>query len=65
MMQRLSAKLRAWGEALAGIDDPLGEYLLSLDERVRRLERDIQQLSKRPSVNATAAGATKTTLAGE
>lgn len=38
MLQRLLARWRPWAEALAGMDDPQGEYLLSLEERVRRLE---------------------------
>ncbi len=38
MLQRLLARWRPWAEALAGIDDPQGEFLLGLEERVRRLE---------------------------
>jgi hypothetical protein len=38
MLQQLLARWRPWAEALAGMDDPQGEYLLALDERVRRLE---------------------------
>lgn len=44
MLQRLMAKWRLWEEALAGMDDPQGEYLLNLDERVRRLEAKVEQL---------------------
>lgn len=59
MMQRLSEKLRLWGDALAGMDDPLGEYLLNLEERVRRLECEMEQLPKLPTSNAAAAGMSK------
>jgi hypothetical protein len=59
MMRRLSEKLRLWGDALAGMDDPLGEYLLNLEERVRRLECEMEQLPKLPTSNAAAAGMSK------
>ena len=38
MLERLLARWRVWEQALAGMDDPQGEYLLYLEERVRRLE---------------------------
>lgn len=41
------ARWRIWKEALAEMDDPEGKYLLALDERVRRLEDEVQQLRKR------------------
>lgn len=62
MMQRLTAKLGLWAEALAGMDDPQGEYLLNLEERFRRLEGEVEQLRKPPSTNAAALGTLKTTL---
>lgn len=37
MLDRLVARLRDWGDALAGIDDPKGEYLLNLEQRIGRL----------------------------
>jgi hypothetical protein len=46
MLQRLLARWRIWKEALAGMDDPEGTYLLALDERVRRLEDEVQRLRK-------------------
>lgn len=55
MMQQLSAKLRLWGEALTGIDDPPGEYLLNLEERVRRLEGEVEQLRKPHLANSSSA----------
>lgn len=44
MLQRLLARWRPWGEALAGMDDPIGEYLLSLEGRIRRLEGQVARL---------------------
>ena len=46
MLQQLLARWRPWAEALAGMDDPQGEYLLALDERVRRLEDVVVNLRK-------------------
>ena len=63
MLQRLMAKWRLWEEALAGMDDPRGEYLLNLDERVRRLEAEVEQL-RRP-LPAVAAAAVMPTSAPE
>ena len=54
MLQRLSGKWRLWGEALAGMDDPLGEYLLELEERLGRLEGEMEQLRQPLSANPTA-----------
>lgn len=59
MLQRLMAKWQLWQEALAGMDDPLGEHLLNLDERVRRLEAKVEQLP-RPLPADTAAAVTPT-----
>jgi hypothetical protein len=44
MLQRLIEKLRPWGEALAGLDDPRGEYLLGVENRIRRLEGEVKSL---------------------
>jgi hypothetical protein len=55
MLQRLLARWRLWEEALAGMDDPQGEYLLSLEERVRRLEGDVENLRSPLSTDAGAA----------
>lgn len=62
MMQRLSAKLRLWGDALAGMDDPLGEYLFSLEERVRWLEGELEQLRRPRSANAATAETMSSTV---
>jgi hypothetical protein len=55
MLQRLMAKWRLWEEALAGMDDPQGEYLLNLDERVRRLETKVEHLRRPLPADAAAA----------
>ena len=55
MLQRLLARWRYWGEALAGIDDPIGEYLLGFDERIRRLEDQVAQMHRSQSDNVGAA----------
>ena len=44
MLQRLIEKLRPWEEALASLDDPRGEYLLGLENRIRRLEGEMESL---------------------
>jgi hypothetical protein len=58
MLQRLLARWRLWEEAVAGLDDPQGEYLLDLDERVRRLEAKVEQ-SRRPLPADAAAAVTR------
>ena len=55
MLQRLLAKWRLWEEALAGMDDPQGEYLLNLDERVRWLEAEVERLLRPLPPDAAAA----------
>ena len=59
MLQRLLARWRLWEEALAGLDDPQGEYLLNLDKRVRRLETRVEQ-SRSPLPADAAAAVTQT-----
>lgn len=44
MLRRVIEKLRPWGEALASLDDPRGEYLLGLEDRIRRLEGEVESL---------------------
>jgi hypothetical protein len=46
MLQRLIAKLRPWGEAIAALDDPYGDLMSRLDDRVSRLEGEMQALRK-------------------
>ena len=52
MLQRWLARWHLWKEALAGMDDPQGESLLNLDDRVRRVEAKVEQLRKPSSVDA-------------
>ena len=46
MLRRLLAELRLWEEAIAGLDDPFGDYLLELEKRVARLETDLAEVRK-------------------
>lgn len=54
MLERLLDKLRHWDKALAGIDDPQGEYLLRLEDRVLRVEQEVDSFRKRLSVETVA-----------
>ncbi len=47
MLKRWFAKLRRWVEAIEGLDDPHGEHLARLEERIRRLEADVGELRAR------------------
>lgn len=51
MLRRLLAELRIWEEVLAGIDDPVGDYLLELEKRVAMLERDLAEVQERLNGN--------------
>lgn len=55
MLQQLLARWRLWDQALEGMDDPRGDYLLNLEERVRRLEGDVENLRRPLSADAAAA----------
>lgn len=54
MWKRLLEKWRLVAEAIDGMDDPQGEYLLALEKRVRRLEGEVEGLSKRLSIDTQA-----------
>ena len=41
MFKRLWERLNYWAEVM-DMDDPRGEYLLRLEERVTKLERDVE-----------------------
>jgi hypothetical protein len=43
MFKRLRERLNYWAEVL-DMDDPPGEYVLQLEQRVTQLERDIEDL---------------------
>ncbi len=44
MLEKLKEKLRPWGEAMAGLDDPQGEYLAYLENRIVRVEKEVEEL---------------------
>jgi len=41
-LSRLWSNLKRFVEALDGIDDPMGNYLFSLEKRIEKLERERQ-----------------------
>lgn len=51
-LKHLWTKITQFAEVLEGIDDPKGDYILSLGKRVDRLERHVEniegQLHSRP-----------------
>ncbi len=47
MLKRWIHKWLLWLKGLEGIDDPEGEYLLRLEERVCRLEEEVGALHAR------------------
>lgn len=55
MLKRLLVRGRLWAEALAGMDDPEGEYLIELDSRVRKLTDEVERLRSSLPADATAA----------
>ncbi|CUX71860.1 conserved hypothetical protein [Agrobacterium sp. NCPPB 925] len=44
MWNRILAKLKLWSEALLGIDDLQGDQLAGLQQRVRRLEQEMEKV---------------------
>ncbi|MGO4560147.1 MarR family winged helix-turn-helix transcriptional regulator [Mesorhizobium sp. 2RAF21] len=59
MLKRWLARLKFWAEALEGIDDPRGDYLLRLEKRVCHLEDEVQALRN----NSASSGAADTDAA--
>ena len=43
MLKRFWERLNYWAEVL-GMDDPRGDYMFRLEERVARLEREVEDL---------------------
>ena len=64
MLQRLLAKWRLVAEAIDGMDDPQGAYLLVLEKRVRRLEGEVERLGERVWGNAAARAESANTANG-
>jgi phosphate uptake regulator len=52
--KRLWTKLARFAEALEGLDDPTGDYILSLRKRVDKLERDVEHLERQ--LHSSAGG---------
>lgn len=46
MFRRLWKRCRSWLGKIQWVDDPEGEYLLKLEQRVDRLERDVAHLKQ-------------------
>ena len=57
MFKRFWASLNYWAEALA-VDDPRGEYIFRLEDRVSKLEREVEGL--RIQSRATLTGSANT-----
>ena len=47
LLKRLWTRIVSFAEALEGVDDPIGDYILSLGKRVDNLERDMERLERR------------------
>lgn len=45
-MKRLWTKIARFAEGLDGVDDPVGDYILSLGKRIDKLERDVSLLAR-------------------
>jgi hypothetical protein len=51
MFKRFWQRMNDWAEAL-GMDDPHGDYLFRLENRVARLEREVEGLRLSPRTAA-------------
>jgi len=51
MFQRLWKKSKNWVGSLVWVDDPRGEYLLDLEQRLERLEKELIVLKERSSAS--------------
>jgi hypothetical protein len=45
-LKRLWTKMARFAETLDGIDDPTGDYILSLGKRMDKVERDLENLER-------------------
>jgi len=50
MLKRFREKWRSWEDAVLGIDDPQGDYLIALEKRLARLETEVAGLKAQPHV---------------
>ncbi|TQN60600.1 hypothetical protein FLX27_16335 [Agrobacterium tumefaciens] len=48
MLKRFREKWRSWEDAVLGIDDPQGDYLIALEKRLDRLETEVAGLKAQP-----------------
>ncbi|MCZ7939817.1 hypothetical protein [Agrobacterium salinitolerans] len=48
MLKRFREKWRSWEDAVLGIDDPQGDYLIALEKRLARLETEVAGLKAQP-----------------
>jgi hypothetical protein len=55
-LKRLWTKTARFAEALEGMDDPTGDYILSLGKRIDQLERDLSQLESQLHLHSRADG---------
>lgn len=55
MLQKLLEQLRPWAEAIAGLDDLQGECLLVLEQRISRLEGEVEHLRELSDTESSAA----------
>lgn len=55
MLQNLFEKIRPWLEAMDGADDPRGDFLLMLEDRVSRLEGEVGRLRESGKTDPNAA----------
>jgi hypothetical protein len=54
MFKRLWQRAHDWAEALS-MDDPRGGYLLGLERRLARLERDLEDIRLVPATTTTSS----------
>ena len=55
-LKRLWTKIVWFAQALECIDDPTGDYILSLGKRVAKLERDVEHLETQLHSSAGGGG---------
>lgn len=45
-LKRFWTKVARFAKALEGIDDPTGHYMVSLEKRIDKLERDVERVER-------------------